>query len=125
MGDIRKYTCMCGYEKEVFAGGGLAGCNIPHIANFFPEGAKALQKEREEGRIKRYLMENEISYCNQCREIQALPVFSYTRKDGYTCRFESNCPVCGCSVSRAEDEENLACPKCGKKMEYSITGDWD
>lgn len=125
MGEIRAYTCKCGYQKELFTGGGLGGCNIEHIAKFFPEAVKAFLKEREEGRVKWYIMENEISYCDQCREVQALPAFSYTRKDGYTCHFESSCPVCAGTVTRADDEENLTCPRCGKKMTYEVTGDWD
>lgn len=125
MGDIRKYFCKCGYEKELFAGGGLGGCNVSHIAKFFPEEVKAFQKERNEGRVRQYIMENEISYCERCQDIYALPVFSYKRKDGYTCRFASACPVCGGSVVQMEDEENIACPKCGKKMEYMVMGDWD
>lgn len=125
MGDIRKYVCKCGYEKELFAGGGLGGCNISHIANFFPKEVKVFQKEREEGRVRQYIMENEISYCGQCQDIYALPAFSYKRTDGYTCHFASACPVCAGSVTRVEDEENIACPKCGKKMEYMVLGDWD
>lgn len=125
MGDIRKYICKCGYEKELFAGGGMNGCNMHHIAEYFPEAAKAFQKERDEGRAVQYIMENEISYCEQCQEIYALPAFSYRRKDGYICHFASACPVCGGSVSRVEDEENTACPKCGRKMGYLPLGDWD
>ncbi len=125
MGEIRKYTCTCGYETDLRAGGGLAGCNIGMIANFFPKETEALVKERNEGRVKRYVMENEISYCNNCQEMMALPAFSYTRKDGYTCHFGSRCPLCAGELTQVEDEESPACPKCGKKMRYFVLGDWD
>ncbi len=125
MGEIRRYFCKCGYQKDLFTGGGLGGCNIGMIANFFPKEAETFLKERNEGRVKRYIMENEISYCSHCQEILALPAFSYTRKDGYTCHFESKCPACQGAVSRAGDEENLTCPKCGSRMQYVAVGDWD
>lgn len=125
MGEIRKYACICGYERELFTGGGLGGCNVRHIARFFPKEVQALERERSEGRISRYVMENEVSVCQNCRELYALPAFSYTRKDGYTCHFAGSCPDCGSSVARVEDEERPECPKCGQKMQYLVAGDWD
>lgn len=125
MGQIKQYSCKCGYEKRVFAGGGLFGCNVKHIAKFLPEEVVQFQKEREEGRVKSYIMENELFSCSTCQEIMELPVFSYKRKDGYTCRFQKNCPDCGGAVSVQEDEENPACPKCGLRMRYEVLGDWD
>lgn len=125
MGEIRRYICSCGYEKDLHTGGGLSGCNVRRIAQHFPKETEAFLKEREEGRVKRYIMENEISYCENCQEIYAVPAFSYTRKDGYTCHFPGSCPVCGGAVLQAEDEEHIVCPKCGKRMQYMFAGDWD
>ncbi|MCI9124024.1 MAG: hypothetical protein HFH35_08095 [Eubacterium sp.] len=125
MGVIRKYTCKCGYEKDILAGGGLYGCNVNHIAKFFPEETKVFTKEREEGRVKQFIMENELSFCPNCKEIVAVPVFTYTRRDGSVCRFVGNCPDCGGEISQVDNEEQAACPKCGLRMTYLPVGNWD
>ena len=61
MGEIRKYICSCGYEKDLQTGGGLSGCNVRRIAKHFPKETEAFLKEREEGRVKRYIMRSRIA----------------------------------------------------------------
>lgn len=125
MGEIRKYACKCGYEKDIYAGGGLSGCNLNFIAKFFPDEMDFFQKEREAGKIENYIMENELLFCPECGDIMAVPVFSYTRTDGRTSRFIGSCPVCGGIAEQLADEDHIQCPNCGEKMEYAVTGDWD
>lgn len=126
MGEIRKYVCKCGYEKELNIGGGLLGCNVEHIARFFPVETETFKKERAAGMIQSFMMENELSYCpRHGGELMAVEAFSYTKKDGSVCHYVRPCPECGGKVIRLMDEENVVCPRCGEVMKHSFLGDWD
>lgn len=125
MGKIRDYICSCGYQKKIFAGAGINGCNLNAIMRFFPEEAKLFLKEKEAGKVKSYLLENATVECFHCKSLESVPCFSYQTEEGLKTCIMEKCPTCGSQVTRVEDEEHIKCPKCGLPMGYSETGDWD
>lgn len=126
MGQIRKYVCSCGYEKELFTGAGLQGVNINAIARFFPEDIVQLFKEkRSQGEVRSYLLENAVISCIDCRELYTVPFFHYELTDESQKCYLTSCPVCQKSGDVIADQDKVSCPKCGCKMEFAEMGNWD
>ena len=125
MGEIRDYSCSCGYQKRIFAGGGMNGCNLNTIKHFFPEEAVAFEQEKAEGRVRSYLLSNTIVICSHCKKIEYVPCFSYRTESEEFSFYKKECPECSGMVKRIEDEENVPCPECGLRMIYTKNGSWD
>lgn len=125
MGEIRNYSCSCGYQKKIFAGAGLNGCNLNAIKRFFPEESERFEKERQAKRVQSYLLRNAIIKCPNCKKIETVPCFEYQTTEGTITFMNEKCPDCGACVDRVEDDENVTCPECGLKMNYNKTGEWD
>lgn len=124
MGEIRNYACDCGYQKNLFTGGGILGCNPDHIGKFFPKEIKLLQKKRAAGKVQNFFMENKLFFCEKCRELNALPVFTFTENNGSVSRFGGVCASCG-TPAREVEEAHISCPQCGQSLRYTVQGDWD
>ena len=68
--------------------------------------------------------------CRLNRDVKAVPVFSVTTEKG-----TDRVVICGCDCGGehdlySEDElergsAHVICPRCGREMEYSVTGYWD
>lgn len=125
MGEIREYICSCGYHKMIFAGAGINGCNLDAIKCFFPEEVTSFLEAKEAGKIEAYLLGNAIVECSNCKNLESVPCFSYQTEEETKICIKPDCPVCGSTVNRVEDEEHVKCPKCSLPMKYSETGDWD
>ena len=125
MGEIRDYSCSCGYEKRIFAGAGLNGCNLNVIKRFFSKEAEQFEAERQAKRVQSYLLKNAIVECPHCKKIESVPCFSYQTGEGTITFIKEECPDCGGKVNRLKDEENVACPECGLQMTYNQSGNWD
>lgn len=125
MGEIRDYFCSCGYQKKIFAGAGMNGCNLDSIKHFFREQAEQFVKEKQEGRVQSYLLSNAIVKCSHCNNLETVPCFSYQTSDGRITYIKEECPTCGNRVKRLDEDKDVACPKCGLPMDYKWSGDWD
>lgn len=126
MGEIRKYTCSCGYGKDLFVGAGLQGVNSNAVARHFSADiVEAFQERRERGEVDAFLLENGIISCPDCRELSAVPYFHYQLHGGEEKAFLSPCPGCGKSGMEVVDPDSVVCPECGQKMEFVPIGDWD
>lgn len=125
MGEIRRYICSCGYEKEVSVGAGLSGCSIPAIKRFFPEDTSLFLKEKEAGNVTSFLLENALASCDYCCELVTVPYFHYHLSNRQKRSFFSGCPNCKKMLFPIEDTTHISCPKCGKEMNYIEVGDWD
>lgn len=126
MGEIRKYTCSCGYEKELFTGAGLNGINCNMIARYLPEEAFRIFMERKNsGEVYTFLLENALICCAECRELAAVPYFHYELENGKKLEYLTACPSCGRAKVYQEGPERVICPKCGGKMKYQVVGNWD
>ncbi len=125
MGEIRDYVCSCGYQKRIFIGAGLNGCNTDAIKRFFPKEIEAFLREKQAGMVQSYLLSNAVIACTYCKEIETVPCFSYQTYKGTVTHLKEMCSVCGKQVDQQTDEENIKCPKCGLRMNYNSVGNWD
>lgn len=125
MGEIRNYSCSCGYQKKIFAGSGLNGCNLNAIKRFFPEEAEQFEVERQANRVQSYLLGNAVVECPDCKKLETVPCFSYQTAEGTMTFIKEACPDCGKRMNRVEEEESATCPECGLRMTYTKVGEWD
>ena len=60
MGDIVHFSCNCGYDKELFLGGGVQSCNRMHISRIFPQEMVVFNQAYENGEIDSYCLDLEL-----------------------------------------------------------------
>lgn len=126
MGEIRKYTCSCGYQKDLFVGAGLQGINISAIERFFSEDiVQPFKEQRSRDEVQSYLLENAIISCSGCKELFTVPFFHYELTDGEQKCYITPCPVCQKPGDVITSANKVPCPKCGCQMEFEATGHWD
>ena len=124
MGKIRDYSCKCGYQKRIFAGAGLNGCNRNAIGQIFPE-AVDFELKRQNGEVLTYQLANTIVICESCKKIESVSCFSYQTNAGEMFFYKNECSECGKTVQQIKNEEAVPCPKCGQQMTYTENGNWD
>lgn len=125
MGDIRNYSCNCGYEERLYVGGGMNAINMRSILQMFPQEGEQLEAQKKIGQVGSYLMDHAVGTCKTCRRLYTVSRLSYEMQDGKVFCFIKPCPTCDSEVEVQEDIENLVCPKCGKVMSYLPAGRWD
>lgn len=126
MGEVRKYTCSCGYSKELPIGAGMMGVNVSSIKNNFPETAlEEFLKEKEAGHITDYLNQNQLGICENCQSLIVASHLAYTKQDGSKKHIINGCPECGNQFTLVNNPDDVSCPKCGKPLTYELTGHWD
>ncbi len=144
MGDVRRYSCRCGYEAKLWIGCGFMSNHLDTIKRCIPEeGFAPFYKAYSAGEVSDFFLETVIARCNSCKEIVPADVLSYTLKSGINgspeaedrdnagkmpageARYICACPVCGGEVNEEKDIERIRCPKCGGKMYYQEIGNWD
>ncbi len=148
MGDVRRYSCRCGYEAELRIGCGFMSNILDTIKRCIPEdGFAPFYKAYSAGEVSNCLMETVIARCGSCKQIVPVNALSYTLRseinhspeteasdtiieNGETpspreARYICACPVCGGEVDEEKDIERIRCPKCGGKMHYQEIGVWD
>ena len=125
MGEIRVYSCKCGYQKKIFAGAGLNGCNRNAIKQIFPEEAIGFEQKRQAGAVLSYRLANTIVACASCKKLESVSCFSYQMQSGEMFFYKKECSECGKTVQRIKDEECVPCPECGLQMTYTQNGNWD
>lgn len=126
MGEIRKYTCECGYETELPVGVGMMGMNMQAIQRVYPEDMLTdFLKEKEKENIESYVNKNQLGICTHCNTLVIAPNLTYTLKDGTEKQLIGTCPECGKEFSPVSDMDDVHCPKCGKKMASETAGRWD
>lgn len=123
MGDIVHFSCNCGYDKELFLGGGIQSCNRMHISRIFPQEMVAFNQAYETGEIDSYSLEQELGICKKCMELSAVEVLHYSNKQGLQ-ELSKPCKQCGNIVQLIKDDE-VICPKCGTILKKQIVGHWD
>lgn len=125
MGDIKRLSCSCGYEKDLFTGAGLGGINFRLVEQSFPKEAKIIKKRLDAGEEVHYLLDNAISLCPKCRMIKTISRLSYTiDKDEERQAYNGKCDKCGGDIIIIPPEE-VFCPICGQKPDLNTVGHWD
>jgi len=155
MGDVRLYSCRCGYEEELYVGYGMMYNNLNLIRRLIPEEIiEAFDEEYSAGNVLGFGIGNAVARCGECKRIFTVNAFSYRLKntlceenesadenaegdpehnadtnDGEPpfreVRYVGECPYCGGVCAKEDDIERIVCPKCKKKMYYQSIGHWD
>lgn len=124
MGEIHKISCKCGYEKELYIGGGLASCNINMVNRvFLEEKLKEFNIYYKNKEVKSFLVENELSLCGKCKEIMTIAVLKVQLANNRKLEIINDCPTCSNKIQILNDFR--ICPKCGKQMVDEEIGSWD
>lgn len=124
MGSIYKLSCTCGYSKQLNVGGGLASCNINTVNMMFSnDKLKAFNRYYKNKEVKSFFIENELSLCNECKEIITIAVLRFELIDNKKMQIINKCFMCNNKVQILSDL--VTCPKCGKVMIKEDIGDWD
>lgn len=125
MGDIKRISCKCGYELDLFTGTGLNGINLRIIDQLYPKEAKIIKKRLDEGADVSYYMDNAISLCPECRSIKTISRLNYRiGNDEERSVYDKKCGDCKSDIALIPEEE-VFCPKCGQKPKLQIVGHWD
>lgn len=121
MGIIMKAMCeSCGFEKELYTGGGKRDCSIDTILAALPEAEQQTLSKAVKLGAKCISINREPCSCAACKEIYTVPVVTYTI-DGKGCSICGACPKC----KKKGYEMPVFCPDCGAKLSVSQTGLWD
>ncbi len=154
MGKIRRYSCKCGYEEELWIGRGFMAKNLDAVKRCIPEESFApFYEAYSAGEVSDFLLGMTIARCKSCKRLVSVNVLSYTLppeinnspetepgnntdENGEDCdnagetppeeiRYINACPHCGGEVNEEKDIERIRCPKCRGKMYYQEIGNWD
>ncbi len=135
MGDMRGYSCKCGYEEELWIGCGFMAKDPDTVKRCIPEdGYSPFYEAYSEGKVPDFLLSMAIARCGSCKRIVSVNALSYTLPPEISnspeaapreARYIGACPRCGGEVNEEKDIERIRCPKCGGKMFYRIIGKWD
>ena len=125
MGMIVKISCKCGYSKKLYCGAGIAACNINMLNKLFPSQIiSEFEEYKSKDMVKTFIMENEITYCKQCKDINTTCVLKYELQDGKKIERINKCNRCYGDVEIL-DYNNLLCPNCANKLLIQEVGSWD
>jgi len=124
MGSIYRISCNCGYEKQLNVGGGLASCSLNTVNRMFSdEELKAFNSYYRNEEVKSFLIENELSFCDKCKEIMTVPVLRAELINNKKIQIVGKCLTCNDGIQILGD--SVICPKCGKEMIKEDIGNWD
>jgi hypothetical protein len=124
MGKSYEISCVCGYKKKLNIGGGLASCNINTVNRVFSEEKlREFNEYYNNNEVVSFLVENELSQCNKCREVMTVAVLRVKLTNNRNLIIINDCPKCNGNLQILN--ELPMCPKCGEKMTEKEIGDWD
>ena len=124
MGRIQRVACSkCGYQTELYTGGGLRDCN-PETALAAAPNDQSLAKALHRG--ARFQIERSIAVCARCRKLFAVPYVTWWPEEGESRHTAVACPDCNNLLTRLSSEaESVACPVCGQTLPLIQSGHWD
>jgi len=121
MGIIMKAECVsCGFEKELYTGGGKQDCNIEIIMATLPEAEQNILSEAQKLGATQISIDRKPCACVSCGEIYAVPVVSYVI-NGEEHSICGVCPMC----KKKEYTPLICCPDCRAELSVSEIGLWD
>lgn len=126
MGQIIQLHCLqCGFEKELFVGGGMLDCELKTIHKVLPEKGKRMLAAAASYGADQFSITRKLCVCDSCGAIYALPVVSYNMK-GISQELCGLCPNCGAEGNLKWNKDEVPpCPNCGSGMTQQETGRWD
>lgn len=125
MGQIIQVHCThCGFEKNIFVGGGLLDCELETIFTALPEDGQDMLIAAANDGVRQFSITRKLSVCDSCGAVYALPIVSYSL-DGIQHELYGICPQCGMTGNEWNQNEILPCPDCGSEMTWKQAGHWD
>lgn len=126
MGQIIQLHCtQCGFDKELFVGGGLLDCELKTMIDVLPQDGRRMLSAAAEHGANQFSITRRLCVCDSCGAIYALPVVSYNMKGLYQ-ELYGLCPQCGAAGNgKWKESETLACPDCGNELTRQEKGHWD
>lgn len=126
MGQIIQVHCeQCGFEKDIFVGGGMLDCELKTIHDALPEDGQRMFAVAASYGASQFSLTRKLCACESCGTIYALPIVSYTLK-GIRQELYGVCPQCGAAISgKYKEREILHCPDCKGEMTQQQVGYWD
>ncbi len=125
MGQIVRITCSkCGFEKDIFSGGGRNDCNMDAILMALPDDEKQMLVDASEQGATKIVIDRKPCECRLCGEIYAAPVVTYTLMEA-VCEIRGRCPNCGKQSQTPQINPPEKCPKCGDNVSLNFVGHWD
>lgn len=124
MGKIIRGRCFnCGYQAELFVGGGLRDCEMETALSVIPGNLSFEQVIRSGARFE---IERDIAVCHRCRKLLTIPYVTYWYPENEVHHVTSACPECGGLPTRLGTTiKSVPCPVCGQDMKLLDDGHWD
>lgn len=135
MGRIYWGSCpKCGYQKEFYLGGGKISLNLTlGIQGLGKEEQHKIREMERSGEIDEFSIENRLTRCEFCRELDTLQVkrmIRITSQRQQTQVFGSHCNRCHHPLQVYEPDEwkkkPIICPSCQEgQLLFESGGFWD
>jgi len=124
MGTILRAACAkCGYQTELFTGGGLRDC-YPETALAAAPNDLSLAEALRRG--ARFQIDRAAAVCSRCRKLFAMPYVTYWPEGGESRHTAAACPDCNNLLTRlSAAAESVSCPVCGQTILLTRSGHWD
>lgn len=121
---IQVHCAQCGFEKNIFVGGGLLDCELKTIFTALPEDGQDMLIAAANYGVNQFSITRKLSVCDSCGTVYALPVVTYTL-NGIHQEIYGACPQCGMAGNEWQQKEIFPCPDCGSQMTLIEAGHWD
>lgn len=123
MGIVYTAKCeICGYVKQLYAGGGRMDCTLSAFLKELPEEKQEILKKAVSDGARASITRNKC-VCDDCGEIYAVPVVMI-ELNGKKDSLNGICPKCS-SENYTEIDNKAACPVCKEQITLERTGLWD
>ena len=122
---IRLHCQQCGFERELYVGGGLADSEWETIQNALPEKERHVLDAAVQAGASQIQVTRRLCVCGRCGAVYALPVVSCMLK-GEQGVLYGVCPQCGAAGDPDWEEEGaIPCPVCRSGLTKQQAGHWD
>lgn len=130
MGIVYQAECTaCGYQGKFLLGSGLGALQLHKNLRCFSEGEqKEILKLEADGRIKEFLVENQLGWCEHCGTLDGKTTLLITEQNSREHLYGNRCTVCKGELVLYGGQEFLKaeCPVCRKtKLRFCEAGHWD
>ena len=124
MGTILRITCpKCGYQAELYTGGGLRDCD-PEAALAVAPSDQSLAEALRRG--ARFQIDRSVTVCSRCRKLFAMPYVTYWPDGEESRHTAAACPDCNNLLTRlSAASKSVSCPMCGQTLPLTQSGHWD
>ncbi len=125
MGDLKRFSCTCGYSEELAIGVGIKAIRDEYIQEAFPDRVDEIKSGREAGTIQSAIVAKRLGVCLSCRKLVTVTCLEIAYSDGHQEIVKQGCPDCKSAVTTMDPDSPIECPSCGSIMTVEDIGNWD